>query len=63
SVNYRPLLDLSLFKEKMKIDSAKFPNAKNIGDTTVTLPLYPSLLDEEVEYVIEAVKKVAGKLF
>ncbi|MDH5543888.1 MAG: DegT/DnrJ/EryC1/StrS family aminotransferase, partial [Nitrospinota bacterium] len=42
SVNYRPLLDLSLFKEKMKIDSAKFPNAKNIGDTTVTLPLYPS---------------------
>jgi dTDP-4-amino-4,6-dideoxygalactose transaminase len=35
-----------------------FPNAEKIGDSTISLPTYPALTDEEVNYVIETVKRV-----
>jgi dTDP-4-amino-4,6-dideoxygalactose transaminase len=29
-----------------------FPNAERIGDSTITLPLYTKLAEEEIDYVI-----------
>lgn len=37
-----------------------FPNAKYISDRTISLPLSAKLKDEDVEDVIEAVRKVLG---
>jgi len=62
SVNYRPLSDLTFYREKLGIRPEDFPNATAIGRTTITLPLYPLLDDSEVDYVIETVKKLADRL-
>jgi len=35
-----------------------YPIAEKIGDSTITLPLYPKLSNEEVQYVIKVVKEV-----
>ena len=32
-----------------------FPVAELIGDSTITLPLYPKLTDDEIDYVIDSV--------
>jgi dTDP-4-amino-4,6-dideoxygalactose transaminase len=38
-----------------------YPMAEKIGDSTITLPLYPKLTDEEVRYVIQTVKEVTAE--
>lgn len=38
-----------------------FPNADYIGQRQICLPLYPSLKDEEVTYVVDSLKKVLQK--
>jgi len=55
AVNYRAVHTLSWFRRKLKHPPGAFPNALRIGESTLSLPLYPSLTDEEVEYVIGCV--------
>ena len=33
----------------------KYPNSKNIGHRILSIPMYPSLQDNEVEYVVEVI--------
>ena len=40
----------------MATGAASSPIAERVGDSTITLPLYPSLGDAQVEYVLESVK-------
>lgn len=62
AVNYRAIHLLSYYKGRYDYHRGMFPVAEDIGDSTITLPLYPKLTDEEVEYVIKKVKKaVEGK--
>lgn len=58
AVNYRAIHLLTYYRKMYGYKEGKFPNAEWIGDHTVTLPLYPKLMDAEVEYVIKAVKDV-----
>jgi dTDP-4-amino-4,6-dideoxygalactose transaminase len=58
AVNYRAIHTLSFFKKRFGFDANDYPAAYDIGRRTITLPLYPSLTDEEVDYVIESVKAV-----
>jgi UDP-4-amino-4-deoxy-L-arabinose-oxoglutarate aminotransferase len=37
-----------------------FPNAERIGDSTLTLPLYPSMTDDEQQQVIDTVRAVVA---
>ncbi len=55
-VHYRPT-HLTSFFRKMGYKEGDFPNAERIGRTVVSLPLYPSLTDDEVSYVIQCVKE------
>ena len=57
AVNYRPVHLLSYYR-KMGYKEGDFPIAEEIGDKTITLPLYPKMKDEEVEYIIETVNRV-----
>jgi len=56
AVNYRAVHLLKYYRERLGLPRGTFPNAERIGDSTVTLPLYPKLADVEVDYVVESVK-------
>ncbi len=52
AVNYRAIHTLTFFREHLGFAPDDFPEANRIGRQTITLPLYPRLTDEEVNYVI-----------
>ena len=59
AVNYRAIHLLSSYSERFGFRRGDFPHAERMGDSTITLPLYPGLSDSQAERVIEAVLEVA----
>ncbi len=59
AVNYRAIHLLRYYRAVFKTREGMFPVAENIGQRTISLPLYPMLTDTEVEQVIDAVASVA----
>lgn len=57
TVNYRALHQLTYFRETYGYQAGDFPAADEIGRTTISLPLYPSLSDAQIDYVCEQVIK------
>jgi len=65
AVNYRAIHLLTYYRQTYGYKRGMFPVAEKMGDSTITLPLYPRLTNEEVRYVIQAVREVTashGKL-
>ncbi len=58
AVNYRACHLYTLFRERYGHREGDFPRAEEIGQRTISLPLYPGLRDEEAEYVVAAVREV-----
>jgi len=58
AVNYRAIHLLTYYRQTYGYERGSFPVAERIGDSTITLPLYPKLSNEEVQYVIKVVKDV-----
>jgi UDP-4-amino-4-deoxy-L-arabinose-oxoglutarate aminotransferase len=54
-VNYRAVHLREYYRRAFGYKEGDFPVAEEIGDRTISIPLYPSLRDEEVEYVITEV--------
>ena len=59
SINYIPLHLQKFFRETYGFKKGMFPVAESIGESTVTLPLYPKLRNAELEYVVRAVSELA----
>jgi len=57
AVNYRPIHLLKYYREQFGFKEGDFPVAEKIGAGTISLPLYPLLRDDEIDYVIESVIK------
>jgi dTDP-4-amino-4,6-dideoxygalactose transaminase len=57
AVNYRAIHLLTFYRRTYGYERGIFPVAERIGDSTISLPLYPGLRDEEIEYVIKGVKE------
>ena len=57
TVNYRAIHLLSYYRRTFDYRERMFPVAEEIGQRTISLPLYPKLADEEVDYVIAVVKE------
>ena len=57
-VNYLPVHLMTYFRQEYGYNTGDFPRAEYIGQRIVSLPLYPSMLDEDVDLVIGAVKAV-----
>jgi dTDP-4-amino-4,6-dideoxygalactose transaminase len=55
AVNFRAIHLLKYYREKFKYKKGDFPVAEQIGGQTISLPLYPMLRDDEVDYVIKSV--------
>jgi dTDP-4-amino-4,6-dideoxygalactose transaminase len=62
AVNYRAVHTLKYFKEKFGFRPEDFPIANEIGNRTISLPLYPKLSEEEVRIVCQTLKKVIAAL-
>lgn len=55
AVNYRAIHLLKYYREAYGFNNGDFPVAEDIGKRTISLPLYPKLKNEEVDYVIDNV--------
>lgn len=58
AVNYRAVHLLSYYRERFGFKPGAFPHAEEIGDRTLTLPLYPWIPLDDVAYVVGHVRDV-----
>ncbi len=56
NVHYKPLPLLTAYKN-LGFDIEDYPNAYELYENAITLPLHTKLTDEEIEYVIDIFKK------
>ncbi len=61
SVHYKPLHRMKYYRERYQLSETDFPNAERHWRGCVSLPLYPGLSNEELEYVVAEVKRALGK--
>lgn len=59
TVNYRPCHLLTYYRKQYGYVPGTFPVAERIGASTISLPLYNKLTDEEIDYVIETIRALA----
>ncbi len=55
SVHYRPLHQLSYWRERYPSKLGEFPMADRYFKTALTLPLFPGMLDSEIDAVCETI--------
>ncbi|MBN1499583.1 MAG: DegT/DnrJ/EryC1/StrS family aminotransferase [Spirochaetes bacterium] len=60
SVHFIPLYRFTWYKNQ-GWDAADFANSEWVFEREISLPIYPSLTDEEVDYVIENVIEIAAQ--
>lgn len=60
NVHYKPLPMLTAYKN-LGFDINDYPNAYNMFQNEISLPLYSKLTDEEVNYIIDSFIKVLGE--
>lgn len=56
TVNFRPVHLLSFFSRTLKHSPGDFPIAEEIGNSTISLPFYPSIPNRDIKAVIEALR-------
>jgi dTDP-4-amino-4,6-dideoxygalactose transaminase len=57
AVNYRPIHLLDYYKKHFGYRKGDYPVAEEIGERTLSLPLYPLLKETEVKYIIKTLKE------
>lgn len=60
NVHYIPVY-LQPYYEKLGYQKGLCPNAESYYETTITLPLFPKMTDDDVWYVISAIKSLSNK--
>jgi dTDP-4-amino-4,6-dideoxygalactose transaminase len=56
AVNYQPIHLLKYYRETFGFRQGDFPVAEEIGRSTISLPLYPSLTVNDVRYIVQVLK-------
>ena len=62
TVNYRAVTETTYYKRRFPAASTACPVARQWGEETLCLPLYPGIRDEEQDYVIETVRRAVYPL-
>ena len=55
-VNYRSLNTLTYFQKELGFQLGEFPIAEHIGNSTISLPFYPTMPEEHVTVVVDTLK-------
>ena len=58
AVNYRAIHLLKYFQKRFGYKKGVYPVAEKIGDSTISLPFFPSISETELDYVIETIRKI-----
>lgn len=58
SVHYKPIHQLTYYKERYHLKSTDYPNAEKTWRGNVSLPLYPYMLEDDLQYIVEKIKKI-----
>ena len=51
SVHYKPLHRTKYYKERYKLSPVDFPNTESVWENCISLPIFPGLTAEEVDYI------------
>ena len=57
AVNFRAIHRLTYFAATLGVPRGALPVAEEIGDRTISLPLYPTLTEDEQDLVVAAVAR------
>jgi len=60
NVHYSPIYRFSYYQENFRFNPKDFPVTEDISSRIVSLPIFPRMSDEDVEYVVSAVKESIG---
>ena len=55
AVHYKPLHQLSYYKKKYNFEFNNFKIANSLYDSIISLPIYPSLSNKSLNYIIESI--------
>ena len=58
SVHFIPIHKHPYYKETYGYRNEDYPIANKVFDKSLSLPIYPDMSDEEVDYVIQKVKEI-----
>ena len=61
SVHYKPLHRMKYYRETYTLNTLDYPNAERVWRGCFTLPLYPQLKEEELEYISKELHRVEEK--
>jgi len=56
SVHYKPIHQMTYYRETYDLISKDYPNAEKIWQGTVSLPIYPDLKENELEFISSTIK-------
>ena len=54
----RPIPEMTYYKEKYKISKKYYLKASQYANTNISLPVYPSLKIEDVDYISQIIVKL-----
>jgi dTDP-4-amino-4,6-dideoxygalactose transaminase len=57
SLHYRPLHQHRYYREKFFLDSKSFPNSEAVFRSAISLPIFPDMTMDQVEYVSRVLKE------
>lgn len=58
SVHYKPLHRMSYYKNKYNLKKERFPNAEWVYQRCVCLPIFSSMTERQLDYVIDNIKDI-----
>ena len=61
SVHFIPVTDMSAYTKRFGFRPGDFPNTEKHFERIISLPLYPTLTDEQSDYVVAAVRDIVEK--
>ena len=59
SVHFKPVHTMTYYEEHLPQNAVPLPHAEAFYQTIISLPLYPSMGEEDVQYVIESVREAS----
>lgn len=60
-VHYQPVYSFSYYKKQFNWKASSFPNTAKAAERIVTLPLYPTLTNDQVDYICESIRAILIK--
>ena len=60
SVHYKPLHRMTYYRDRYQLDPTLFPQAERFWNSCLALPLYPSIAEEEIDWVCQTLEELLG---